>query len=299
VRIVRPVAIGDAQLASSTISEDDHLEWAIGTTYADGERVIIAADHDIYESLQSANIGRDPTDAAQAAWWTRVGSTNKWRMFDDSPSQQSAIGSVLAVSLVPGERIDTVALMNISAASVTITQTDAVDGLVYDETYPLISDSGIQDWYAYFFEPIVRLSDFTVGDLYPYISSVIGITLDDPGSTVLCGECVIGLSRELGDTQYGAKVGIADYSIKQADDWGNYTVVARSFAKTAEFVLWIEPGLVSEVHGLLASYRATPIVYFGADAYTATMVYGFFKDFSIEIAYPSFSVCSLTVEGLT
>jgi hypothetical protein len=121
----------------------------------------------------------------------------------------------------------------------------------------------------------------------------------DTGGTAAIGECVLGLARELGGMQYGARVGIRDYSVKTQDDFGNYTILERAFSKRASFSLWVEGGLTSELQSILASYRATPAVYIGTDRHAATMIYGFYKDFDIDIAYPQASLCSLEIEGLT
>jgi hypothetical protein len=53
-----------------------------GTTYADGDRVIVTTGyHKIYESQQAANTGNDPT-TDDGTWWLEVSSTNRWKMFD-------------------------------------------------------------------------------------------------------------------------------------------------------------------------------------------------------------------------
>jgi hypothetical protein len=36
----------------------------------------------------------------------------------------------------------------------------------------------------------------------------------------------------------------------------------------------------------------------GSDLYASMIVYGFYKDFSIVLSYPSFSICEIEVEGL-
>jgi len=301
MKIVRPVVINDAMLSASSISEDDYDAWSVTTTYGTGDRVIfVAADmHMVLESAANANLAYSPAVAANIpTWWLLVGSTNRWRMFDSSPSNQASALSQIAVTVAPGERIDTVTLLNVSANSVTITQTDPVDGVVYNATTSLVATSGIVDWYAYFFEPIVRINDFSIEGLFPYTNASVTITLDDAGETVLCGECVLGLSREIGGTQYGVQVGIQDYSVKAVDVWGNAEITERAYAKRADFAIWVEPELVDELQSLLAGYRATPALYIGDDGYKSTVVYGFYKDFGIEIAYVSISLCTLSVEGL-
>jgi hypothetical protein len=64
--------------------------------------------------------------------------------------------------------------------------------------------------------------------------------------------------------------------------------------------LQIDGSFIDDVVTTLAAYRSTPIVWIGADnIYTSLIVYGFYKDFDVDIAYPTVSYCSLTIEGLT
>ncbi|MBI3096335.1 MAG: hypothetical protein HYY97_15815 [Rhodocyclales bacterium] len=302
MRIVRPVNVTDATLTSSSIAENDYGEWAGGTTYGLAAYCIKAATHRIYKSLQAGNTGHDPAgeaDPANPVWWQDFGATNRWRMFDALVGTQSSAADSIAVVVTLAAVVDSVVLLNVSAASVHVTMTDAAEGVVYDETVSLVSDSGIQDWYSYFFEPIVRKVDFNLSDLPRYLGAAIAITATDTGGTAAIGECILGMAREIGGTQYGAKIGIRDYSVKTQDDFGNYTILERAFSKRGSFSLWVDSGLTSELQTILASYRATPAVYIGTDIHAATMIYGFYKDFDIDIAYPGASLCAIEIEGLT
>lgn len=291
--------VGHTPASSPTWWEETSLtygEWSSGTTYAAGDRVIIAATHREYESLQAGNLNNAP--AASPAWWLDRGATNRWRMFDESPTSQTLNKSSIEAQFALSERADSVALLNVSALTARVKMTVPGDGVVFDETYPLVSDSGITDWWSYFFEPVVRLADLLVTGLPPYASSTVDVTLAAASEDVKAGVCIVGLSREIGETQYGATVGIQDYSIKQKDDFGNYTVLERAYANRASFTIWLDARITAEVKNLLAQYRATPILYVGEEQETSTIVYGFYKDFNVEIANPGFSICSLEVEGL-
>jgi hypothetical protein len=253
--------------------------------------------HAVYESLQAGNTGHSPETSP--TWWLYVSTTNRWKMFDTQITSQTSNADSIAVTMESNDdRIDSVALFNISAASATLTVTDAVEGVVYNKTLSLVSPSGITDWYAYFFEPITRLKDTVFTEIPPYIGADISLTLSDSGSTVLCGACVVGLSRDVGGTQYGASTGIQDYSIKQKDSFGNYSILERAYNKKATFQVWVENSLIDELQTILASYRATPTVYVGSDDYQSTYIYGFYKDFSTVISYPTVSILNIELEGL-
>lgn len=301
MKIIRPFIVNNAALASSNVAETDYAAYSAGTTYALGDRAIYVSgeNHWVIESLQNGNIGHTPTGLATDTYWLKVGNTNRWRMFDTAVQSQTTNADSINVSLVANERINALALLNISAATAHITMTDAIDGVVYDQTYSLVSDSGINDWYGYFFEPIVRLQDLSVTDMPPYLNATIDVTLAASGETVSCGALIIGLQRLLGATQYGLSTGITDYSVKQQDDFGNYSILERNFRKRAEMTLFVENSFVDQLQIILTSLRATPTVYIGTDEFTNTIIYGFYKDFNINIAYLNNSICTLEIEGLT
>lgn len=299
MKIVRPIPISDAVFTSSSLSEGDYMPWDLTTAYSAGNRVVYASTHEVYEAIDG-NTGADPTTAG-TTHWVLVGATNKWRMFDGSIGQQSSAWSNLAVTLTNPERFDTIALFNIAAATVTINVTTPIDGTVWDVPYSLVEPVGIRDWWNYFYQPVRFRSDFYLGGMPPFTDATVTVTLTNMGTTVACGELILGLSREIGLTQYGASVGIQDYSIKQVDDYGNYTVLERAFARRADFTVWADNGSISDIASLLSLYRATPIIYVGATEteYTATIVYGFYRDWTVEVTYPSYCICSLQVDGLT
>lgn len=240
--------------------------------------------------------------------WVKVGATNRWKCFDQSVSSQSSNTSTIVNVFAATGRVDSVALINVNAASATITQTDPIEGVVYNHTYSLVADSGVQDWYAYLFEPVVRITDQVHTDLFPYANSSISVTLTDTGNTVLCGGMILGLSKDISyltttgshvGTELGMKLSIQDYSVKQQDAYGNYTILQRSFSKRANFTAFVESTYVDALSNLLASYRSTPVVVVGSADYGASILYGFYKDYSIDVSYHTKSVCSIEWEGLT
>jgi hypothetical protein len=259
--------------------------------------------------VQTATAGNNYNTPPQitATSWIKVGATNRWKCFDQSVSSQTSNTTSIVNVLVGTGRVDSVALLNVNAASATITQTDATDGVVYNQTYSLVADSGIQDWYAYFFEPILRITDKVVTDLLPYTNSSISITLTDTGNTVLCGGMVVGMSKDISymlnnthvGSELGMKLSIQDYSVKQVDTYGNYTILQRSFSKRGNFTAFVESTYVDALQNLLASYRSTPVVYVGSGDYGSTIIYGFYKDFSIDVTYNTKSVLTVEIEGLT
>jgi hypothetical protein len=220
-------------------------------------------------------------------------------MFDGAVQSQTVNADSIEVEMQTPGRVDSVALLNVDGATATVTMEDATDGVVFDETFSLVSTNGITDWYAYFFEPIERLTDLYVGDMPPYANAVITVSIDDAGSSARCGALVMGLSKKVGETQYGISLGIVDYSRKETNTFGEIIVAERAYSKRANATVMVENGLVDQVLTLLATYRATPIVYVGSEIYGSTVVYGYYRDAAVEITYPNHSLLTIQLEGLT
>lgn len=295
MEIVRSYEVNDLTLASSNISDTaDYALYSGGSTYALGD-IVVGADHHEYESLDNGNSGNALSDPA---FWLDLGMNRRWRMFDLSNTSQSTNADEIDVSIEVTGRANAVSLLNIAADTAQIIVT-TVDGEIYNETFNLTSDSGVNNWYDYFFEPIIRTGDLVITDLPVNANPTIQVILTATGSTVRIGTLIVGQSILLGATVYGARIGIQDYSRKVADDFGNWTIVERPFAKRATYKVVMAAGKVDAAAAFLATIRATPCVFKGTGPYASLIVFGFFKDWNIEITHPSNSYCNLDVEGLT
>ncbi|NHZ94548.1 hypothetical protein [Massilia sp. CCM 8734] len=73
-RMIRPVAITDVRLLSSTVPEAMEAEYASGTAYALGAKIGVTAGTAqlVYQSLQAGNTGHAP--ASSPTWWKPLGT---------------------------------------------------------------------------------------------------------------------------------------------------------------------------------------------------------------------------------
>lgn len=275
-----------------------YTAWSGATTYAAGDRVIDAAGHRVYESLAASNLNHALTDPA---WWLDVAPTNRWAMFDSKTGTATAHPYRIDVTLQLSGRVDALALLglvNATSAHVVVT---AAGATVYEETFDLNSTDGVDDWYAYYFNEVEKRATLCITELPVYLDPQIEVTIEGTGTAdVELGLLSAGFTKDLGETQHdGAQIGITDYSRKDIDAFGNYTIIERAFSKRGSFKTRIAKSAVDSVHAVLAQYRATPAVYSASSDYGATLIFGFFRDFQIEIDYPLESLVSIEIEGLT
>ena len=305
MQIIKPVTVTNSILTSSNITENDYAEWAVGTTYADGDLVIVTGTtHKVYESLVDSNLGNDPT-TDDGSNWLEIGATNLWKAFDQKISDPvTNLESIEYTLNDPASNVTAVALFGLKGISANVTVTDTAiggEGEVYNETISLIDNRNIVDWYTYFFEEQVQKEQAIFFNIPPYLASDVEITVtDSAGETAELGQIVLGFLSQLGATAYGTSISIEDFSRKETDDFGNFIVVERAYAQLADFDVQFETQNARKIQRTLAGFRATPIVYIGSeDTSYCTTIYGFYRRFDLTLEGPSLSFGAIEVEGLT
>jgi len=295
----KALAVTETTLVYSNVPETLPA-WSAGTTYAANAQVrqAVGGIQRIFTSKAGGNLAHDPALDTTATYWTGEGPTNRYAMFDGSRGSRTVHPSEIVVIVRADGWVNTATVQNVDAAEIQLTQTDALEGLVYDETFDMVSDSGILDPFAYCFTPITRLSDLTLMELKPYSDSLIMARISNPGGNAACGEFGAGWLRDYGDTQWDGEIGVQDFSIVDFDEWGAPDVVERAYARRATPPVIIDTAMVDVVAHDLAELRATPSLFVFDDAYNALTIQGFPKDWSIRLG-PVKSWLSIEVRGLT
>ena len=296
--VVRPIAITPAMLVSTDVPETDYAEWDAGTTYAVGDRVIVAAQHKVYQSAIAGNVGKNP--ATDLTAWLEVGATNRWKPYDKSVSSQVVQANAISYRIKPEQAVTSVGVLNITGGtSLRVRMIHATFGTVYDKTLSLSRTPVAPGWWMWFFGERRTPTQALLVDLPSYPTAEI--LIDVTGTAELAvGVIVLGQIRQFSlGVRMGARVGIQDYSRKEKNDFGDVMVVERAFAKRASFSMLITSDEVDSFHQFLSEVRATPCLWIGSQCYESTTVYGFYKSFDIVISYFNYSDCELELEGLT
>lgn len=299
MQVIVPIAVTDAMLVAHNVPEPDtgETEWASGTTYAAGDVRIRTGTHRKYRSLQAGNLGNVPETSP--TWWEDIGGTNRWAMFDTLTSTASTRASPLTVEVSPG-LINSIAAFGMVGNTLTITQKIGTE-TIYSKTISLIDGVPVASWWEYFFAPIEQLADVVLVDVPTVGESTITVSLSAASGNVQMGTLVFGAARELGIVVDDVEIGIIDYSRKKTDlDTGAITLERRSFAKRLSVKTHVYPGAVDAVTKLLSSLRAMPVVWRSdeEDNYEALSVFGFYRDFRVNLVYTSAAYCTLQIEGM-
>lgn len=294
-------------IATNLVEDCDN--WALGTLYAPGSLVIhidtLGYDHGKYRSL-TTNTNEPPFTSD--AHWVRLGPSNKMAMYDNTISTQSVSPANFISGGVRIGLSDTVAFLNVVADTISLTVSDVVGGfptVIYNETRSLIGTIPL-DWYDYFYFELLDQRTQVIFENIPIssgtsIASFVVSTTSPYTGTAKVGHFVCGMSTTIGKTDYGLTAGIIDYSSKETDGYGNTSLLVRDFSKRITAEIQVDNINLNKVQRVLYSLRATPALWLAtSDArYEETgTAFGFYRDFSVSIAYPTHSKCSLEVEGL-
>jgi len=282
-----------------TTVTDPNAAWNSGTTYNLAD--VVRYQNKLWESTQASNTNHTPTSGI-ATWWLELGADNMHAAFDGIVGTETSATTQMTFVLKLGA-INSAALINVDTSTSRLTLFDPIEGLVYSDSQGL-AVSNIVDWYDYFYDPsIVERTQIIYTGIPSYSNSVITVRLDTAVSEITSiGQALFGVLNTLGGTQYGANAGITDYSKKETDEFGNITFVERAFSKKLSAQVFIDNIRLNKVQNLLTSLRAKPSVWIASEdtRFEETLIiYGYYRDFNSVISYPSYSLCSIEIEGLT
>ncbi|MBO9724307.1 MAG: hypothetical protein J7530_08030 [Novosphingobium sp.] len=103
---------------------------------------------------------------------------------------------------------------------------------------------------------------------------------------------------DLAITEATPTIGIIDYSRRVTDDYGVTTVVQRDFARRLSSRLVVPSAVADTLQRNLVRLRATAAQWTAVAGSPWLDFRGFYKEFEIDLATPTVSYCTLTVESL-
>lgn len=300
MQAIRPYTINDINLLSTNVAEADRPLYDPAEVCAiNTERIYIDINkHWLIRSKVDNNQGKIPTGLDTDPNWTKVSETNRWKMFDLKTTSQTINSGSIDVTIGLTSITNALYLGNVQGAMLTVLGKDQFDATIYSNTVNLVSTDGIYDPWTYFFNPIEYLEEVVLDDLPPYALSKYQVTVTSSGNVAI-GTLVIGYIQELALTRYGMTMASIDYSIKQANNFGDFVITERGYSKTVDLNAYVESANKNNIITFLNRYRATPIVWIGSGFYLGSISYGFVKTYEVTAAGPNETRLQIKIEGLS
>lgn len=289
------------RVIESNVDENDALPWNDFDTYDAGETVaVFGSYHRIYESI-GTNLDKFPPDHPEE--WIDQGATNRWRMFDMSVGAEKQTVSTnssntVEVLLDVDQTVTSVTLLNLYGVSVRVIMRDQDGNEVYNRLVNLLESTPSPDWWSFFFAARSNLKTVVLTDLPSTRPATIEMILEGDDEPAKIGKMIVGEAVDIGCARYGTSVGIVDFSRKERDPFGNNYILERRYIDRADYDIQIDTDNIDTVKELLTAIRATPSLYIGDEDFNSTIIYGFYRDFSIVISGPYKSDVTIQVESI-
>lgn len=307
MKFVQPVMFSDATLLSTNVVNDSGIAvWAVGQSVEVGDvrRYESTNTHWIVRALQAhaTSALNAPTGLNTDTYWVYLYDANPYRMFDTSSTSQSVQANNITAKIAAIDddlAVTSAYALNVFGTDLTINMYDLNGILVYNYSQSLISTDGINDWYEWLFSPVQRIKDVVLTDLPAYYLSSVELIINNAGGDAKCGLFGAGYLWDLGFTELGAKRGLRDYSVKTADDFGNYTITPRKKSKTITITSMVKNEKIDPILDLLDDVSSIGAVWIGTDVYRETTVFGFYKDAYATMVFDSHTRMNFEIEELS
>lgn len=282
-------------LLYSNVAETEQV-WVAGTTYA--KDAIVRVGHTVYQSLVASNVGNDPTLAANASKWLKLGATNRWAMFDDRNNTQTTSPQEIVVVLSPRAIAQGLLLGNTDATEIGVSVTVPNYGVVYSEISSMVVSTSRSSFFRWAFNRIKRRSLFLTLKLPLFFNGVVTVTIRRPGGVAKCGMCMIGPTINNGLTLMGLSTEIKDYSTTLFNTDGSSETTPRGYRKLMSMDVSIDTEDIVEVEEQMIAWRQKNVVWIGSPARLDTVAVGRYSSFKKVIESFPRSKMALQIEGV-
>lgn len=294
MRIVKNEIMG---FVSSNVTESETL-WLATDLYNTLDERRYGHYMYVYSGLNGTNSATNPSIATDV--WVKKSPTNYWAMLDGITSTQTSRADNITVEIATNN-FDTLSLLEVEAKSIILTLTVA-DTVVYTQTYYLQNESEVVDFFSYCFSDFIFKTSMYSQDIPLYLGGTLKIEIINPGLTAKCGRLVCGRSLYVGESKYGASLGLDSFSVKQKDEFGIETLVHRGAVNLDNYSIKIPTQKIPVLKKKMIEFDAIPLLFvFDESVNSKTehlLNYGYYQNMSILLSNPVASTISLTVKGI-
>lgn len=296
--ILKPIDLVPSDISSTNVAVNDFAAWNSATSYTVGTKVIRTTTNRIYRN-QIAGINATIPEA-DSARWADEGYVNAYKMIDSQSSTQTVRALDISFTVNSGDAISSMAFVNIAGEELTITATNNGAETIYSKTISLesVNITSIFEWFT---EPFVQKSEhFEIDFPELYTNPIINISLSSQAGDCKLGRVILSKAYEIGQLQYGAAIGIKDYSVKTTDANNIVSLTKKDNVKILSFKLIIGQNETNRINKLLRDLLSIPCVFigYGGEGYDYTLAHGFYQNFRVVLQLPEINYCELDIEEL-
>jgi len=297
MKIIEPA---DFALTSTNVADSQYPVWDASTSYSAGDNVYLTDNHGEYKALTN-NSGKYPAD--NPADWQWLGTTNRWRMFDQYLNTVTENNGTIDFKIT-AYSTEAFYLANIEVTNLTIEVTNNKTGeIIESEDVNLMQDPidwldyFYGDWYIYNKGSFVYFRKTLVEDVTYHI------IIDNKNDTAKAGIFVIGKLKDIGVSLTNANLSALDYSKVETDSNTGITFLQQgNYAKTLDLDVLTNTRGLDVVYRTLTGIRGKPMVFVADDRDSENLsslaVFGYLKKFEAVLKTRRETLLTLNLQGL-
>lgn len=294
-KVAPPMEITTEAYVSNNADAETALLWSNVTEYSLGQEVRSDVTNRVYRSRINENTALNPV-LDDGTNWRDVRPTNAWAMFDGVVGTQTVGTGTLTFTVQTTGWIDTIGMFNIEASGMSIVGHKGVDE-VYNDTFNMVDNSGVTSVYSYFMAPFARKTEFAATGISLQSGIKYTVTLTGaPDERVAVGAALFGRSRNVGILLTNWKLLLADYSLKEFDEYGYYFLTRRASSDGGVFPMILPREETRAMYNMMKDLRGVPCVWMMEKN---TVLFGFYRAIEPVHANMSYSEFDVVIEGLT
>jgi len=280
-------------------SQLNYEVWDSNKTYNTDDLVVYKKRDNLYYIYKSV-IDSNNNEPSKSLAWQEIAPQNAYKAIDtylNTKITQDSTNNL--IMFFEAQAFDSISLLLCNATKVEIRLIDSDGNVIYKDSKDLIS--GVTDWGDYFSADLQYYANafFNFGiQFHRYVKVIVSTAKDQ---TIEVGKVIIGHRYYLGELTYGASGSIDDYSKKKTDKNTGLTYLEQGrYAKEVSGRISLKTENVDKVFGILTAKRAVPTLYLSGaeDKFNRLNVYGFYKDFKINLTNCVLSDLQIRIQGL-
>lgn len=301
MRVLLPLPITPALVTATTAPMDASPVWSAATAYAKDDLCHRVETARVYRRITA---GTSPTPPeSDRDMWQDFGPVNRYAMFDQLRSTRTQVQAApLSVTIEPGARFDSAALLGMRGQSVTLTTTTGAVSQV--RTIALFGRS-VASWYQFFTRPFAQRESLVLWDLAAWRNTTLTIDvqpLPGPSGMAGCGVLAVGTSEVLGDALWDYEADALNFSETERAFDGSLTLLPRRAVPKLAIQVRVPAARVDAVLALREQTNAVPVLwdawtrYPGSPYAASARIYGIWRRFSLRPGNVKYAIADIELE---
>ncbi len=296
VVVCKSYAIGQENILSSSLPANDYQAWSAGSYLVDD---LVTHNSHNWQVINQSGTSDEPSLISTD--WFDLGLINILRPFDiSSDTTAQSITPITYTLKIPDKLVNSIGFLQVEAESIDLVITDAIEGIVYSNTYSMV-DIGCDDVVSYWFDDYQYFDRQVDIELPPYYGCEISITINPSVDTNIASIAVLALAvqKVIGGLEWGYETGIEDYSTVNRDpDFGTVGIVKRNYVDKNNFSIVCDTNQMYSIKQALLKLRATPCLWVGSPDRPETIVWGIYAGLGMVAGNARFSNFRLELKGV-